>query len=206
MEKFDSELEKIKGTELYEHIVRTAQIYSDLEKHQEFFCSGFNVHCKEGCGSCCEHFVPDITEREAEYLAFGLISEGRAETVLEKVSQTDHDNPPCPLYDIDNKEHHCTVYPYRPLICRLFGAAASKSKDGHPVFRNCKWNDNPGLEIPSHVLEEHKEYLVVMSDYGMRLEEEEINDTDTSMIYDALLRAVNKVDLILELNEQQKQP
>ena len=122
------------------------------------------------------------------------------------MSQTDHDNPPCPLYGIDNKEHHCTVYPYRPLICRLFGAAASKSKDGHPVFRNCKWNDNPGLEIPSHVLEEHKEYLVVMSDYGMRLEEEEINDTDTSMIYDALLRAVNKVDLILELNEQQKQP
>ena len=40
----------------------------------------------------------------------------------------------------------------------------------------------------------------------MRLEEEEINDTDTSMIYDALLRAVNKAELILELNEQQKQP
>ena len=204
MKNFDLELEKIKGTELYDHIVRTRRIYASLEEHQKNFCSGFNVHCKSGCGSCCEHFVPDITDLEAEYLEFGLLSEGRDEAVLEAVSKMNHDAPPCPLYDINNKEHHCTVYEYRPLVCRLFGAAASKDKEGHPVFRNCKWNDNPGAEIPSQILESHKENLVVMSDYAMQLEDEEINDTDTHLVYEAIQKAAGKVGLILELEEAEK--
>jgi len=188
-------------TELGIKLKKINSIYEKLENNQKRFSDCFDVHCKMGCGKCCEHFIPDITNLEAGYLAFGLISEGRADEVVKMLQERDPDNPICPLYNKDDELHHCTVYQWRPLICRLFGAAASRNKEGHAIFKNCKWNENTH-EVTTKTLESHKRNLVVMGDYGWMLEEGEGGDVQTTLLPDALERAILKVRFLLEMKEK----
>jgi len=92
------------------------------------------------------------------------------------------------------------IYRWRPLLCRLFGAAVSKDKNGEPTFRNCKWNENTH-EITTASMENDMKDVVVMSDYGMRLEEMNINNTQTRLITEALEPALEKINLILSYEE-----
>ncbi len=195
--------EILKGTEIEEQIEQVRALYDELNAKQRKFCQDVDLHCKSGCGSCCEHFTPDITGLEALFLAFGLICEERDKDVLEKL-QNVSTGTGCPLYDGENSAAHCTVYKWRPMICRLFGAAASLGKDGRPVFRNCKWNENTH-EITTETLENEKDNLVVMSDYGNELEELEIGSAKTLLIGDALEKAVQKIRLVLSLLEENKE-
>ena len=83
--------------------------------------------------------MPDITSLEARMVAAYLLLIRKDLPLidqLEKSIGSDH----CPLFDPDNP-HHCTVYGARPLICRLFGACASTTKEGVAEFRHCKYND-----------------------------------------------------------------
>ncbi len=193
---------KLEHTELNDELKDIRALYTKLEAAQEKFCTVFDVHCKACCGACCEHFTPDVTTLEASFLAFGLITEGKADRVLELLAAPNPNGEGCPLYDKSNAEHHCTVYKWRPLICRLFGAAASDDKNGNPVFRRCKWNED-GHNVPTEVLRAHADVLVEMRTYGMMLEETERESQETSLLPDALPRAIEKIQLLLELEEEQ---
>ncbi|MDO4940035.1 MAG: YkgJ family cysteine cluster protein [Lachnospiraceae bacterium] len=195
-------MEKLKGSMLGEHMEFMHELYEELNTRQVRFCDDFNLHCKEDCCSCCEHFVPDLTDLEAQYMALGLISEGRDQEILELLNNRDDDMPPCPLCDSEKHIYHCKVYEWRPLICRLFGSAVTKDKTGADTFRNCKWNEHV-REITNAELEAKKDEVVVMSDYGMRLEEEDPDNTSTRLIRSALAPAVEKLKLILSYEEMQ---
>lgn len=196
-------LEILKRTELLRRLKKIRSVYEKLEEKQKRFSERFCIRCKKGCGICCEHFTPDITNLEAEHLALGLISEGKDDEIVKMMEDWDPENPACPLYNQADEEHHCTVYKWRPLICRLFGGAASRNKEGHAVFKNCKWNENTH-EITTQTLESHKRDLVVMGDYGWMLEEHETGDVQTALLPEALERAVSKIRLMLELKEDSK--
>lgn len=193
-------LSALNKTELCVRLNEIRAVYAKLESEQKKFCDCFDVHCHDGCGTCCEHFVPDIGKAEAEYLAYGLISEGRDEAVLKCLDSWDESSGVCPLYN-KYDAHHCTVYKWRPLICRLFGASASLNKDGKPVFRKCKWNIGRP-DVPTEELEANKNCLVIMRDYGLMLESAEAGDTKTLLLPDAIRGAINKVGFMLELEAQ----
>ena len=148
----DEILKKLSDTSLYEKIKKIRNIYNRLEKKQISFCNEFNIHCKEGCGECCEHFTPDITEIEALFLAYGLIKENKDQDIINLLDSKEESDNYCPLYNKDSV-YHCSVYKWRPLICRLFGASASKDKNGNPTFRKCKWNTE-GHDITKEEFEE----------------------------------------------------
>ena len=119
----DKILKELGGTNLAERLDIMKKLYEKLESAQNLFQEKFRIHCKEGCGTCCEHFNPDITPLESDYLAYGLILEGRDSDVL-KLLHSESENPGgCPLYR-KNSVFHCSVYKWRPMICRLFGASA----------------------------------------------------------------------------------
>lgn len=191
----DDLLARLNDTELGDRLKALNSIYEDLDRDESRFCDSFDVHCKPGCGSCCEHFVPDITRIESEYLAFGLAVEGRQQEILDLVRDWDPENPVCPLYRFDTP-FHCSVYRWRPLICRLFGASAVKGKDGKPQFRHCKWNQ-VALELSTQELEAKPEDVVLMSDYGMRLEQCIVADNQRELLPQALGRATFELDMIL---------
>ncbi len=71
-----------------------------------------DVNCPPGCIECCRNFgVPSRTRVEDERLKAFLRANGR--TLGEAKGNT------CPYVC----ETGCTVYPVRPLICRLFGTS-----------------------------------------------------------------------------------
>ena len=201
LEKREKEIYKdLDNTELLDRLKRIRQVYDKLEKKQMKFANTFNIACKDGCGTCCEHFNPNITEVEAEFLAYGLIVEKRDQEVYELLSNVDGDSEACPLYNKDDVYKHCTVYKWRPLVCRLFGYAASLDKEGNPVYRTCKYNDKT-LDICSEKLRKNKNALVIMKDYGMMIEEIDSKKNRNNLLKDELLRAIDKVNYMIELEK-----
>ncbi len=170
----------IKQTGKWEMIENVKNLYQTLAKREKTFCEAFDVHCKACCGSCCECFNPDITDAEATYLAYGIIKENKEEQVLAKCK--DYRGKACPLYA---KDIFCSLYPYRPLICRLFNCAVSNGKNGEPQFRHCKWSGEIG-EIPSTELQKQRRKLVSMEEFGMRMDECNHETESTALIQDIL--------------------
>ena len=72
--------------------------------------------CTEGCYECCKNFgVPSRTkvedERIKKFLKDNSMQPGEAK------------GHTCPYLDEGRKEGGCSIYPVRPLICRLYGTA-----------------------------------------------------------------------------------
>lgn len=198
----DKILKELHDTSIYERLKKIRRIYEKLEKKQVKFCNTFNIHCEDECGECCEHFTPDISKVEAEFLAYGLIKENKADLVLELLRNKQISDHYCPLY-IKNSDHHCSVYKWRPLICRLFGACASKDKNGNPTFKKCKWN-TIGKDINEEEFESNKNAIILMSDYGESVSNIDPNESTTTLLPEALENAINEIRYILELEEEYK--
>ena len=78
------------------------------------------VHCKEGCSSCCEEGDYPISQPEAEYLMQGYIAlDNDTKIKVQNNIKLIKKGGACPFL-INNK---CSVYPYRPIICRVHGLA-----------------------------------------------------------------------------------
>jgi len=98
------------------------------------------LHCKTGCGACCEDPEIETTVAEVLPLAAYLWSQGSAEKILEDIRQNSSKGI-CVFFQPDpiHKGHgRCGVYAYRPGLCRLFGFAARQDKHGQRVLVTCR--------------------------------------------------------------------
>ncbi len=70
--------------------------------------------CRDGCTACCtEYGVPSRTPVEDQRIRRYLVQQGRPLGVATGTC--------CPYVG----EKGCTIYPVRPLICRLYGVSAN---------------------------------------------------------------------------------
>jgi len=196
----DKILKELNNTQVYSRLKQIKACYEKIEKKQVKFCESFQIHCMKDCGECCAHFMPDITEIEAEFLAYGLIKEDKADLVLELLKYREGCEDYCPLF-IEDSPYHCSVYKWRPLICRLFGASATKDKNGNPTFRKCKWNEE-GHDITPEEFEAQKKAILLMSDFGEMLQNIDPNANETALLPEALPRAINKLRFLIDSIER----
>ena len=86
--------------------------YFDL--HKQF------IHCKAGCSACCKKGDYPLYPIELEYLMQGYISLDIAtkQIVQQNIKEMEKGGA-CPFL-VDDK---CSVYKYRPIICRVHGLA-----------------------------------------------------------------------------------
>ncbi|MDX9983013.1 YkgJ family cysteine cluster protein [Sphaerochaeta sp.] len=153
------------GTYAGQSMTDLFSLYTEIEQKTASFCREHAIACAQGCGTCCEHFMPDITASEARLVAAYLLFIKKDEALIEKVQQSiGNQKGPCPLYRFDSP-FHCSVYAARPLICRLFGACAYQDKNGSAVFRRCKYNEEKTM--PEHIVFESD--VPVMQDYSYAL-------------------------------------
>ncbi|HQQ97520.1 MAG TPA: YkgJ family cysteine cluster protein [Cyclobacteriaceae bacterium] len=131
---------------------------------------GTSLHCKFGCGKCC--LKPDIEASVLEFLpfAFHLYHTGKADDWYEMCKSSDSSiclilNPTLP------GSGHCSEYPYRGLICRLFGYSARTNKYGVKELVTCQIiKTEQTVAYQKAELEIEKGGAVpVMSDYYMQL-------------------------------------
>ena len=79
-----------------------------------------HIYCKIGCSACCEKGDYPISELELKYLMTGFASlNNEYKKIIQKNFSNIERGEQCPFL-IDKI---CSIYPYRPIICRVHGLA-----------------------------------------------------------------------------------
>jgi len=138
---------------LEKRVLAVENLFQQLEQESAQFEKVSHIHCFSTCGKCCTY--PDIEASPLEFLpwAFHLFLEGKAETTLQQLN-LNHSST-CIIYKQLFATHlgRCDNYQYRGLICRLFGNAANRDKNGQLRLVTC----SPIKE------QQHKEYLATQT-------------------------------------------
>ena len=95
---------------------------SDLDKKLSKYFDMHKKHicCLVGCSSCCEKGDYPMSQAELEYLMRGFISlDDKCKIQVQNNIKNIEIGGACPFL-IDKK---CSVYQYRPIICRVHGLA-----------------------------------------------------------------------------------
>jgi Fe-S-cluster containining protein len=115
-------------------------LYADLDRQVATFQLESGLRCLPQCGRCCP--VSDIytTVLEMLPLAEEMLRRGAAEAWLTRIGLAAA-TPGCILYQVHPPENvggHCGFYPWRPSVCRLFGFAAVRNRNGGRSLAACK--------------------------------------------------------------------
>ncbi|MBF0571736.1 MAG: YkgJ family cysteine cluster protein [Candidatus Omnitrophica bacterium] len=115
-------------------------LFDSIDRQTEEFSGQTGLKCKDGCGSCCENPCIETTIAEVLPLAAHLWSKGMAQHKLEEI-RLNATNGVCVFYvhdPINQAGGCCSIYAYRPGLCRLFGFSARKNKYGRRELVTCK--------------------------------------------------------------------
>ena len=115
-------------------------LYSQMDRQTSEIQSRTGLQCPPGCGQCCESSVPHATVLELLPAAQELFSRGEAQPWLERIASIGK-NERCVFYHADPLipgNGCCQLYILRPSVCRLFGFAVKKKKDGNPELITCR--------------------------------------------------------------------
>ncbi|MCW8108270.1 YkgJ family cysteine cluster protein [Alteromonas ponticola] len=96
------------------------------------------LSCIKNCGACCNNPQVEASILEMLPLALHLFDTGQAESFLEQIS--DSAGFSCQLFQrhsLDGTKGTCTVYEWRPGICRMFGVAGYRTKTQAPTISVC---------------------------------------------------------------------
>lgn len=211
------------NSSLAEPIKAVHDLYAELEAATSAFREGARqalalahpgqdlptLGCPEGCGACCERFLPDILPLEADYAALWILGH-RPE--LAGRTREPRNSPPCPFYDPDKPEAHCSIYPARPLICRLFSYSAVTTKEGLPAYSLCWAMPDPQGQgkrtwLGREILDELGSYPPLMADFGLRLQAL-APETPATKPYlgEAIGRSLARLSLLLRMARQDGDP
>jgi len=134
------------------------EFLENLDKRLEeyFLAHKKYIHCKKGCSSCCEKGDYPLSQIELEYLMQGFVKLSNEEKIkvqnnIKKIQK----GGICPF--LIDKE--CSIYPYRPIVCRVHGIAyicknntvkvpfcVNTGMNYSDVYNSGKININPVLE------------------------------------------------------------
>lgn len=149
------------------------KVFADLEKEMNILRHSSGLHCVAGCGKCCHK--PDIEASPVEFLPYALhlIRNDKIEEVYDQLLQ--NTSTQCilfaPVSGSDTKGS-CSEYPYRGLICRLFGFTASRRMDGEAKLVTCRIIKEGQPKVVAKIeadLKKDKSSVPLMSDYYFRI-------------------------------------
>ena len=115
-------------------------VYRRLDRRIAGFRRAAGLTCPRGCGECCLSPEVEATVLEMLPLALRLQRERRLEQTLAGLGPAEPPRPcvfysPRPLGAFGGR---CSVYPFRPLLCRLFGFSAMTDPQGRPQLVLCR--------------------------------------------------------------------
>ncbi len=156
------------------------------------------LHCPPGCGRCCQSRQVEATVLEMLPLAQELWARGEAALWYERAQL---DPTRCVFYTPDQLcfgTGRCQAYPWRPLLCRLFGYAAVRDKHGHAMLGVCRFLKDLAPELAQRAHDQVKDGLEVVTFAAASaalLAYEPSLTTPAYPINEALWRALERVSL-----------
>ena len=146
---FDEILHCLSATD--QKVIREMMVlFDDIDRQTEKFAARTGLKCKSGCGACCT--APDVETTVAEVLPLAVHlwslshsedpsrPQAAVENVLEAI-RSKSDKSICVFYKPDpfvQTQGRCSIYAFRPGLCRLFGFAARQDKHGQRKLVTCK--------------------------------------------------------------------
>ena len=116
--------------------------YAVLDDEALRFQSLTRLSCPTGCGACCRSQTVEATVLEVLPLAQEIFRRGEEDHIADAIEAKEKEGRfDCVLYQADNDtgtQGRCRYYPFRALVCRLFGFAARRRKTGEFEFSTCR--------------------------------------------------------------------
>lgn len=107
-------------------------VYDEVDDAVRRLRAESGLVCAARCGACCMTSSVECSVLELLPLTLQLWSSGRGEAMLERLEACGPESF-CVFYDSvpsNTAVGHCTCYPYRPTVCRLFGSGAAVTRHG----------------------------------------------------------------------------
>ncbi len=120
-------------------IQQVKEIFAQIDRQTAVLQAATGLHCPTGCGRCCENPEVETTVLEMIPLALELWQRGEALAWLSR-AQAVENRSPCVFYQPDPfvpGNGRCSVYEFRPSLCRLFAFATVTNKQGKPELAAC---------------------------------------------------------------------
>lgn len=179
---------------------RVKNLFSQIDIQTERFASESNLKCPPQCGWCCTNPETETTIADMLPIAFALKATQKLGEAAAKAEFSLQSH--CIFFEkTENYEKgRCTIYPFRPSICRLFGFAAVNDKHGKPKLAFCKIHKITSLEAVEKAKDQVESGYInapLFSECASQLSE--IDPTLASKYYQinkALLLAIEKVALL----------
>ncbi len=116
--------------------------YREIHRKTNIFKLATGIRCLPGCGSCCENPNVEASIPEMYPVAAEIFREKKEDEVIAAIeSKILLGDSRCVFYIPDPEipgNGRCSQYPFRSLVCRLFGFAARKNKFGNKEFSPCR--------------------------------------------------------------------
>jgi Fe-S-cluster containining protein len=132
-----------------QRVAAVSQAHEEIDRHTTAFADTTGIACPENCGRCCHSPQVETTVADILPLAVELVQTGQADAVIQRLDERIGD-PRCVLFAPDAHDEsrgRCTMYAWRPSICRLFGFAGRIDPDGKPQFSACRTHTQVMPEI-----------------------------------------------------------
>lgn len=149
--------------------------WEELDAEISAYSGTIPFTCVLGCGRCCDTPSENIETSLLEMLplAVRLSETGSAAGLLSREEELTGRNP-CVFYEEDpaaGRTGCCTVYEYRPTICRLFGFSAGRDKHGKKRAILCAPIKKARPELESEITDRVAEGLHVpgMAEWARRV-------------------------------------
>jgi Fe-S-cluster containining protein len=123
-----------------EIVSQVMDLYADIDKAVAAFQLRSGLRCPAGCGLCCPAADVRVTVLEMLPIAHEILCDQDAEAWMVRLAAQTVGGR-CALYSEKQipDAGHCTFYSRRPVLCRLFGYAAVRSRTGARALSVCKY-------------------------------------------------------------------
>jgi Fe-S-cluster containining protein len=123
-----------------ELLFKVAELFEGIDKKVIEFQLKSGLRCPRMCGACCPTGDVQTTVLEMLPAAQEILRRGDADFWLDRIGAQDRPSL-CVFYQslpAPDASGHCEFYAWRPAVCRLFGYAATRTRDGKPALAVCK--------------------------------------------------------------------
>jgi uncharacterized protein len=180
-----------------------SEIYRQLDAAVTAFAKSAGLSCPQGCGHCCLSESVEATVLECLPLAFYLFASVQADAALQQLDEFG-DNLRCILHRPDLARGGlwgCSQYATRVMVCRIFGFAGNRDRDGVPRLAMCRiMKDSVGPENPLRVIDDLHVPMPLFAEAGLRITTLHPGlGTVRLPINTALRQALMKVGMALDL-------
>lgn len=107
------------------------------------FQNATGLRCLPGCGACCDTEEVEATVVEVIPLCWQILLSREEERYLSAIAEMEEKvSQRCVIYDPapdPGQPGCCSLYEFRPLVCRLFSFATRRNRKGGLEFVPCKW-------------------------------------------------------------------